>query len=336
MEKIRIWVGLDYHQKRTQVCVVDEGGAVLCNRSVPSTIEEITRAVGPHGAPASVAIESCSGAAQLAHELIEQAGLPARLTHPGYVNRMRHNPDKSDLSDARLLAELARSGFLPEVWLAPEPIRDLRCLTQRRVQLVQQRRQTKVRVLALLRERRVAEPPLGRWTRAWMAWLGGADLNQTVRWIINDLLGDLARLGEQIKAVEARLAEQTAGDRVVERLRAIRGIGPVTAWMLRADIGRFDRFRTGKQLSRYCGLSPRNASSGERVADAGLVKAGRGALRAVLVQSAHRLCRYDERWRRLFESMRERGKPASVAVAAVANRWVRWLFHRMNEQTAAA
>lgn len=72
------------------------------------------------------------------------------------------------------------------------------------------------------------------------------------------------------------------------------------------------------------------------MADAGLVKAGRGALRTVLIQSAHRLCRYDERWRRLFESMRERGKPTSVAVAAVANRWVRWLFHRMNEQPAAA
>lgn len=336
MEKIRVWVGLDYHQRRTQVCVVDEQGAVLCNRSVPSQIGEITRAVGPLGRPACVAIESCSGAAQLAHELIEQAGLPARLTHPGYVNRMRHNPDKSDLSDARLLAELARSGFLPEVWLAPEPIRDLRCLTQRRVQLVQQRRQAKVRILALLRERRVAEPPLSRWTRAWMAWLKEADLNPTVRWIIDGLLADLGGLGEQIRAVEARLDEQTAGDRVVERLRSIRGIGPVTAWMLRADIGRFDRFRTGKQLSRYCGLSPRNASSGERVADAGLVKAGRGALRTVLIQSAHRLCRYDERWRRLFESMRERGKPTSVAVAAVANRWVRWLFHRMNEQPAAA
>ncbi len=41
--------------------------------------------------------------------------------------------------------------------------------------------------------------------------------------------------------------------------------------MLRAEIGRFDRFGSGKQLARFCGLSPRNASSGTRQADAGLV-----------------------------------------------------------------
>lgn len=337
MDRVRIWVGLDYHQRRTQVCVVDERGEVRCNRSVPSGVSEIVGAIEPHGRPQTVAIESCSGAAQLAHELIECAGLPARLTHPGYVNRMRHNPDKTDLSDARLLAELARSGFLPEVWLAPEPIRDLRSLTQRRMQYVQQRREAKVRILALLRERRVAEPPLTRWTRGWLHWLREtAELNRTVRLIINSLLEDLDRAGDRIAEVERVLAEQTADDPVVQRLLTIKGVGPVTAWMLRADIGRFDRFRTGKQLSRYCGLSPRNASSGERVADAGLVKAGRGALRAVLVQAAHRLRRYDARWRDLYESLTARGKPASVATAAVANRWVRWLYHRMTEQPIPA
>jgi transposase len=332
MSKIRIWAGLDYHRRRTQVCVVNERGEVLCNTSVPSETGRIIGAISRFGRPETVAIESCTGAAQLAHELIETAQLPATLTHPGYVNRMRHNPDKSDLSDARLLAELARSGFLPEVWLAPEPIRDLRSLTARRVTLVQQRKQTKVRVLALLRERRIAEPPLSRWTRGWMAWLRATDeLTEMVRWIVDELLEEMAAIAERISSVEAKLREKTEGDPVVVRLMTIKGIGPVTAWMLRADIGRFDRFRTGKQLSRYCGLSPRNASSGERVADAGLVKAGRGALRAVLVQSAHRLCRYEPRWAGLYESMRDRGKPACVAIAAVANRWVRWLFHRMTE-----
>jgi len=43
---------------------------------------------------------------------------------------------------------------------------------------------------------------------------------------------------------------------------------------IRAEIGRFDRFRTGKQMARFCGLSPHNASSGARQADAGLIRAG--------------------------------------------------------------
>jgi len=121
----------------------------------------------------------------------------------------------------------------------------------------------------------------------------------------------------------------TAGDPVVDRLARLRGIGPVTAATLRAEVGRFDRFRTGKQLARFCGLSPRNASSGQRQADAGLVKAGNPELRAALVELAWRLIRYEPRWAQLGHRLRAAGKPGSVAAAAVANRWVRWLHHHM-------
>ena len=100
---------------------------------------------------------------------------------------------------------------------------------------------------------------------------------------------------------------------------------------MRAEIGRFDRFRTGKQLSRFCGLSPRNASSGMRQADAGLIRAGNRQLRAVLIEAAHRLIRLDPKWGRLATKLVIRGKPMCVAVAAVANRWMRWLFHEMRD-----
>jgi transposase len=103
----------------------------------------------------------------------------------------------------------------------------------------------------------------------------------------------------------------------------------VTAWVLRAEIGRFDRFRTGKQLSRFCGLSPRNASSGQRQADAGLIKAGNKYLRATIIEAAHRLMRYDERWKQLAGVPRLAGKPTCVVAAAVGNRWIRWLFHQI-------
>lgn len=99
-------------------------------------------------------------------------------------------------------------------------------------------------------------------------------------------LDEVERLGAKIKGVEARLEEATRDDPVVTRLRErIEGVGPVTAWTLRGSIGRFDRFKNGKQLSRYCGLSPRNASSGQRQADAGLVRAVDRRPRATLIQA---------------------------------------------------
>jgi transposase len=110
----------------------------------------------------------------------------------------------------------------------------------------------------------------------------------------------------------------------------------VTAWVLRAEIGRFDRFRNGKQLARFCGLSPRNASSGERQADGGLVQAGHRQLRATLMEAAHRLIRFDPHWRMFADRLLRKGKPKCVVVAAAGNRWIRWLFYQMQPERLAA
>lgn len=330
MSKVTVYVGLDYHKDSVQVCVMDQAGNVLANRACPNDATELDRLVAFFGADVRGAIEACTGAAELADELITRHGWDLSLAHPGYVNRMKQSPDKSDYSDAKMLADLVRVGYLPRVWLAPRDVRQLRTLVRYRQQLVDARRAVKLRVTALLREARLVEPVHRRWGRPWLAWLATAEgLGSEARFVVDCHLADLERLDKQITQVELRLATVTAEDPVVAQLVALRGLGPVTAWALRAEIGRFDRFRTGKQLSRYCGLSPRNASSGQRQADAGLIKAGSELLRATLIEAAHRLIRYDARWKALAAGLRAAGKPACVVVAAVANRWVRWLFHQV-------
>jgi transposase len=61
----------------------------------------------------------------------------------------------------------------------------------------------------------------------------------------------------------------------------------------------------------------------------GLIKAGNPQLRTVLMELAHRLKRWDQCWAKLAFTMRMRDKKGSIIAAAVANRWVRWLFHQM-------
>lgn len=330
MSKVTVFVGLDYHKDSVQVCVLDSTGKILANRSCPNNTKEIDLFVAFFGDDVRGAIEACTGAAELADELITRHGWDLALAHPGYVNRMKQSPDKSDYSDARMLADLVRVGYLPKVWLAPADVRQLRTLVRYRQQLVNERRAVKLRVTALLRDARLVEPDLRRWGRPWLAWLATAEgLGSEARFVVDSHLANLRRLDEEVVRVEVRLTAVTAEDPVVARLVAMRGLGLVTAWALRAEIGRFDRFRTGKQLARYCGLSPRNASSGQRQADAGLIKAGSELLRATLIEAAHRLIRFDDRWKALATALRAAGKHACVVAAAVANRWVRWLFHQV-------
>jgi transposase len=224
-------------------------------------------------------------------------------------------------------------GYLPRVWMAPAEVRELRRLVRYRQQLADQRRNTKLRMQALLRDHRLRCQLFRPWTRAWQAWLESTpELSGHSRWLMNEHVEELGRLNAKISHAEARLEEATQADVLVQALLEQSGIGRVTAWTIRAEIGRFDRFRTGKQLSRFCGLSPRNASSGKRQADAGLIQAGNPRLRAVLIEAGHRLRRLDRRWAELSDRMKQNGKPGSVVAAAVANRWMRWLFHQMRPQ----
>lgn len=331
MTRVPAFVGLDYHTRSVQVCVVDQSGTVLVNRRCGNSVAEIAAAVPPGAGVERAAIESCCGAMDLAEALRAEAGWPLTLAHAGYVSRMKHNPDKSDYSDARMLAELSRAGFVPPVWPAPPRIRELRTLIRLRADLVHRVRAIKTRVLGVLRAQRIVEPERpGRWTRAWMAWLESAEaVSEAGRFVIRTHLAEMRWLAERVRETETLLGARTASDPMYDRLVEQPGVGKVTAWTMLALIGDFSRFRSGKQLSRFCAVTPRNASSGQRVADGGLIRAGDPLLKSVLVEAGHRLRRLDPRWMSFSRRLEARGKPVSVIVAAIANRWVRWLYHQM-------
>src|SRR5574342_797930 len=321
MNRVTVFVGLDYHKDAVQVCVLDGEGRVLGNRSCVNDPRKVADYAGSYGGVQGAAMESCEGAADFAEGLINGAGWSVDLAHPGYVHRLRQNPDKTDYSDARLLADLERVGYVPRVWLAPQAIRELRRVVRYRRQLVNERRNVKLRIRAWLRaHRRTYQAP--RWGMAWYHWMRQVDVPEQSRWIMDRHLDRLEQLNGEVRTVEQRLEHLTQDDPVVQKLLTLPGVGPVTAWVLRAEVGRFDRFRSGKQLARFCGLTPWNASSGLRQADAGLIRACNTDLRSVLIEAGHRLRRCEPRWSALADQLRQAGKPGSVIAAAVANRWV--------------
>lgn len=340
MKIVMAYVGLDYHSDSIRVCVLTKEGEELLNRSVPNGIAYVVEAVktsadgGNHCEAAfvsvqGVAIEACTGSAEFATRLGQETEWTIKLAHASAVHRLKQGPDKTDHGDAWHLANLIRVNYLPEVWLADETTRQLRHLVRYRQSLMADAKDIKLRIRSLLKEDLVAETcPQQAWTKAWLEWVKEVPLPQHSRWILDQQLVLLNHLQEKIDEVDDRMKEATQDDPLVQKLLDQAGIGLVTAMLLRAVVGRFDRFKNGKQLSRYCGVTPCNASSGKRQADSGLVPAGHDDLRAALIQLAKRLPRHDAHWKEFKERLRKR-KPANVVSAAIANRWLRRLHHQV-------
>jgi transposase len=327
---VPVFVGLDYHDATIRVCILDADGNMLVNKNVPNDHGAVIDLVRLHGGLVrGVAIEACCGAADFASRLLDATEWTVKLAHPGAVNRLKQGPDKTDHGDAWHLADLLRVGYLPEVWLADEQTRQLRRLVRYRAGLAEQKKEVKLRIGAVLREERLVNDSGAKpWTKRWNEWLKTVQAGEQSRWVLDQEITRLKQLETWIDDVDARMKEATKDDKVVAKLMEQVGVGIVTAVILRAVVGQFDRFHTGKQLSRYCGVTPCNSSSGKRQADAGLVETGHDILRPILIQLAKRLPRSDAHWKDIHSHLRKT-KGANVASAAIANRWLRRVYHEM-------
>jgi transposase len=335
MFNLPVFVGIDYHTHTIQVCVMDSQRKILANQSVANDPEAVFQVVAPFGTNVSAAIEASTGVADFAEKLITKYQWHVELAHAGYVARMKQTPDKSDWTDAKLLADLTRAGYIPRVWLAPLYIRELRELVRHRHGLVQQRTQVKLRLRAALRQHRIT-PHDSPWTIKGKKWLLDKEniSSTTLLYLLQDHYDTIEFFDKKIAAVTERMQLAVADDPVVKKLLCQSGVGVITAITLRALVGQFDRFRTGKQFAHFCAVCPRNDSSAGKTTTSGLIKAGDDLLRQVLVEAAHRLIRYDEHWKAMADRLRGNGKKTCVIVAAVANRWVRKLFRQMSGPTS--
>jgi len=328
------YVGIDFHQNFSTVCVMDSEGEIVFQQNCDSTAEYIHKFVRWRLETQEVhlyaAVEACGGSAKLAEDL-RRHGWEINLAHASTVVRLSKNLDKSDKQDAQVLADLVRVGYLPRVYLAPERQRQLRSLVRYRQQLAKQRGQMKLRIRGLMRESHLKISSASAWTLTWIAELREriSELGEERAWICEQQLEELEHVHKRLVPAEKRLQLAVAKAPGSDQLLEQPGIGLVTAAMLLAEIGDFTRFRNGKQLSRYCGLAPVNCSSGERERQSGIGKACNGDLRRVLIEASHRLSRYVPRWREMKKHLLRQGKKRAVATVAVANRWLRRLHYEM-------
>jgi transposase len=123
------------HRKRSQVAVVAEDGKVQLNKNVVNGSEPMLRLIGdlPSGTP--VAFEAAFGWGWLVR-LLEDYGFEAHLVHPLRCKAIASARLKNDKVDAAILAQLLRADLLPEAWIAPPAVRQLRGLLRHRAGLV--------------------------------------------------------------------------------------------------------------------------------------------------------------------------------------------------------
>ncbi len=199
----------------------------------------------------------------------------------------------------------------------------------------------------LLRNGLCAPTGVRNWSTKHQQWLGTLKWEHRAQQItFQEYSHQIDEIKERIKRLEQEMHDQATESShapVIQALQTLRGVAEVTAITLVAEVGKFSRFRSPKQLMAYAGLVPREYSSGSSRWQGGISKTGNTHVRFAVVESAWSY-RYkpalkgelrkrqegqspqaqmiawkaQDRLHRKYFKMISRGKDSGVAVAAVA------------------
>jgi transposase len=325
-----VYVGMDVHRKRSQIAVVDDAGVQQRNRNLANDPAKLVPILGmlPPGTP--VAFEAAYGWGWLI-ELLEELELEPHLVHPSRCNAIASARLKNDKVDAATLAQLLRADLLPEAWIAPQQVRDLRALLRHRASLVRLSTSCKYRVHAVLADRGIGEDR-SLWTGAGRAWLAGLELPPTPRGIIEDCCGLLDALATPIGRLEREIHALAKPDPRVQALMALPGVGRLTAITLVAEIGDIRRFPSARKLCAWAGLTPAVRNSDRKVRHGHITKQGSPWVRGILQEAAQTAKRHPMFAGAYAQLARRRGN--HIATVAIARRLLARSFHILTQLEA--
>jgi len=329
-------LALDLGKYKSVACLQETQAGEARFQTLTTARAELARLIERHR-PAVVVIEARALAGWV-HDLCAERGVACKVANTASEAwKYKHAKRKTDRDDALRLAQLEALGQLPAVTNPPRRTREWRALIAYRQGLVGRRVMARNRVRALLLGQ---GPPAPRGRRAWTATglegigayarpLSECGPDDLWRGPLHLALAEPRQARELIGQAEARLDELAEASEAVRLLETVPGVGPRTAEAVAAHLHDPARFRSGKQVSAYGGLVPRQFQSGENDRRGRVTKRGPALLRKLLVECAWAMLRYNA-WARAVYARLSRGqarkKQAIVALARklLVRLWAMW------------
>ena len=279
------YVGIDLHRRRSVIVVLnDDGDRVSWSRidNTPANLAaEIVAAGGPD---AEVAMEACWGW-YWAADVIAECGARLHLAHPLGIAAYANRRVKNDIRDATLLADLLRMGRLPEAWVAPPEVRELREAVRYRAKLSRLRAGLKQQVHQTLGKEGVIPELDTLWRGGGGQWLDDLRLGDVYVDRIESLRDLIERYDREIRDCDARIHRRLKGHPGYEAVQALRGVGPVLAAVFVSEIGDVTRFEHPDRLCSWAGLTPRHRESDTHLHRGHITRQGSRLLRWAAVEA---------------------------------------------------
>jgi transposase len=365
MKKIA-YIGVDYHLDSVSLAVLVAGEKefyeTLHLRNSDKVIAKYLKKLSDTF-DLRLCYEACSSG-YVFQRKVKAWGYHCDVIAPSLIPKKPGDRRKNDCRDARNLAQHYANGMLTVVHPPTEEQESIRSLVRCRLALKEAGKRTKQQINSFL----LAQDyhwDRSKWTKQHRWWLSHLELpNEYAQTVLDEHLGHLGYLESRIGYVDEKLEEIAHSEPYaasVNKLRAFRGIGRLTALLLICEITDFRRFPSPGALMAFLGLIPSEHSSGGRQRGGSITKSGNTRCRRKLIESVQhavkpprisaemqeRLCQVDSKsanialtcTQRLYKrywAVTRKGKLRPVAICAIAREFVGFIWAMMRPELVDA
>jgi transposase len=320
------YIGFDIHKKTISFCAKSQDGRILDEGTIPARRTDLSSWAKQRSRPWWGAMEATLFTGWV-YDHLKPLAQELKVAHPAMLKAIAASKKKNDKVDARKISDLLRCGLLPECYMAPSGVRELRRVLRYRNLVVRQATRMKNRIAGLLMETGTLYNKERLHGKAYFSELLGS-----LREIPASVIGLLKLSRSQLEffaTIQKRLVKGLRADaglrERVQRLQSIRGVGEILALTWALEIGEVQRFPSIAEAVSYCGLTSAQHSSAGQEHRGPISKQRNKHLQTILIEAAKLAPRYNPQLAAVHEGELKRGH-RNRATLAVARKLVAYLM----------
>jgi transposase len=240
---------------------------------------------------------------------------------------------KTDKEDIKRLLKLLIGGIVPEVWVPPMEVRELRAFISYRNRLVTTSTMIRNRLQSLLHKHNLLLSEAGLLDQTW--WDVQKNMSPLEKMQIRQelvLLQEVEKLKDAVDEELQRQSTSTTWGKQALQIMQLPGIGFVVAMTVLSAIGDISRFESAKQLVGYAGIGAGVHDSGKTHKEKKITKKGRRELRWAMVEAAWRAVRMSPFWKEEYEKHLKRMRKPNQAIVVIARKLLIAIWHGLSKE----
>ena len=328
-----MYVGVDVGKSKCRAAMMSQEGKITEEFDFKNDSEGISRLASMLTIDDRVVMESTGAYWLNLYNHLDELHIPVVLANPLQTKAIAHGRIKSDKVDARILAHLLRADLIPECYVPPKEMREIRSLVRHRLSIVKLRTMTKNKIHALVDRNGLKHEFSDLFGKSGVRWLKSLELSSLDRLMLDNHLLLLESLNMQVEKVDVEITARATLDGDVRLLLSLTGVSVYTALLIKSEIGSIDRFPSYKKLISWAGLAPSLHQSGNVEYHGNITRQGSRMLRWIMVESARVASVHDARLRVFYERVKaRRGDQKTVVALACKMLKIVWFMLTRKEE----